>query len=51
MRRKDPVAIREGFKRVEQWTKHIDLFNKARLLQKAHTPVTIARKPATAAAR
>ena len=31
MRRKNPVAIREAFKRVERWTKHVDLFNKARL--------------------
>ena len=43
-RRKDPVAIREGFKRVERWTKHIDLFNKARLLQKHTTPATVVRK-------
>ena len=44
IRRKDPVAIREGFKRVERWTKHIDLFNKARLLQKHTTPATVVRK-------
>tara|TARA_B100000795_G_C22738770_1_gene414415 strand:+ start:168 stop:269 length:102 start_codon:yes stop_codon:yes gene_type:complete len=31
MRRKNPAAIREAFKRVERWTKHVDLFNKVRL--------------------